>query len=190
MSLPVYLLGYGLDNGVIFRSRRGQGFFLFVTLCRPPVSSSHLPTEWVPRLFLEGGAAGSRSWKLSKSLVTTIGSEPEASQIRSRDASDAISFNKVKNKNLIALCWYCTEIHTLIQHCLWLFYVVSVVTLGNTVPPTKSMAVIFWTSAQRSSYFRTQCIIKWFFGRSAVCLLSCTNWIFRYISGYSSFLKT
>jgi hypothetical protein len=68
----------------------------------------------------------------------------------------------------IALCSYCTEVHTLILHWPWLFYVAPVVTLGNSVLPTKCMAVIFGCQHKGAIFPVHSVTLSDFFGRSAV----------------------
>ena len=121
-----------------FDSWRAQGFSVLATLWGPPI---FLLSGY--RDFLEGNAAESRSWTLSKLLVTTVGFEPAASQMRSRCTSEGISLNKVNNKNAIAPCSYCTEVRTLTLQCSWLFCVAPVCNIKRfSALPTKCIAVI------------------------------------------------
>ena len=138
--------GYELDNGVVV--------WLFLACTRLFSPRHNVQTgcgvHWVGTA---GKAAGSRSWTFSKLLVTTVGFEPAASQFRSRDTSDAVSLNKVNNKNLIALCSYCTEVHTLTLQCWWLFYVAPVVTLRNSVPRPQSALLSFFNVSTKGQLF-------------------------------------
>jgi len=142
------------------------------------------------RDFLEGKAAESRTWTFSKLLVTTMGFEQAASQMRIRYTSDAVSLNKVNNKNPIALCSYCTAVHMLTMQCSWLFYVAPVCNIKKfSALLTKCTAVISECQHKGAIIPLHRATLSDSLVEAPVCLLSCTNWMFKYHSGYSSFLK-
>jgi len=146
--------------GILARLRAGQRSNLLIPEGHKAfLSSPHCADRLCgPPIFLlsgyrEGKAAGSRSWTLSKLLMTTVGFESSASQMRSRDASDAISLNEVNSKTVIALCSYCTEVHTLTLQCSWLFYVAPVETLRNSMPCPQSALLAFLNVSTKEQLF-------------------------------------